>query len=556
MLKLLPREVLYDVCNALSSPPSSTLSPRPEDRLRRKTLASLARTCRLLHEPAVSALWSTVYNIHILIGTLPEDLWLENAVEDSRGLQPPFSRPPVPSDFARLKYYAQRIKHITYVEFDATTQGITALSEVVRGFQDLTSFHVTGIPLDFEAILHLAKLQNLKTLDICLSISVTEDNYRSMSSSSAGRTLFPNLRILYLENRFLFACTLLPRTVSSPVLDTVNIRTSPVFGFYCSSEDVAELCAELSRHPSLTSITVTVHTMLTGAPLDRKTFGPLLQLSNLDTLDLDLAHELDIDNWFLMAMAMAWPKLRRLEFCVEHPHWDIDAYTPSTSLLGLAPFAVLCPNLCILGMPVNPDTSPARIPPRLLEQRPGRGAPQLGSRVYHLNVGLSVVRDPVPVAAFLSDVFPNLIEVFTAWTDEMEGDMDEGMDGDIGTPAEIRERWDEVVLLVGVFRRVRNQERRWRAAHGKGQPVSGPGTALPRSPHMPWRLDAAGGRTPIVQSTSLKQPHGVISLVPMASKVRCESAPIQPDSSSKSACSWTPQPVVNPQGYDLRLADP
>ncbi|KAM5537047.1 hypothetical protein V8D89_009193 [Ganoderma adspersum] len=290
-----------------------------------------------------------------------------------------------------------------------------------------------------------------------------------MSTSSVVQPLFPSLRTLHLENRFLFPCTLLLKTVSSPVLDMVDINTCPVFGFYCTSEDVAELCTELSYHRSLTSITVAVHTMLTGACLDRQTFEPLLLLPNLETLDLDLAHELDIDNGFLMAMALAWPKLRRLEFCVDHPLWDSSAYAPSATLLGLVPFAVLCPDLGILGMPVDTDTS-HRIPPRLLERRPGLGAPEAGSRVYHLNVGLSVVRDPVPVAAFLSDAFPKLIEVFTAWTDDMEGDMNEDLDGDIGTPEEIRERWEEVVFLVGAFKEVRSQERRWKAVHGRGQP--------------------------------------------------------------------------------------
>ena len=78
--------------------------------------------------------------------------------------------------------------------------------------------------------------------------------------------------------------------------------------------------------------------------------------------------------------------------------------------------------------------------------------------MYHLNVGLSVV--PVPLVAFLSDVFPMFIKVLIAWTDDMEGDMSENLDGDIGTPEEIRERWEEVVFLVGIFKEVRSQERR------------------------------------------------------------------------------------------------
>lgn len=267
-LSLLPREVFYEVCNALTSPHSSTPSslPRGLARQQRKALASLARTCRLLHEPAISALWSTVHNINILTRTLPEDLWL-------------------------------------------------------------------------------------------------------------------------------------------------------------------------------------------GDPL----YEPLLLFLNLKTLRLDLAHKLNIGDEFLMAMAVAWPKLRRLEFCVDHPLWDSGAYTPSATLFGLVHFAALCPDLTILGMPIDTDTT-HRIPPRLLEWRPGLCERRAGSRVYHLNVGLSVV--PVPLVAFLSDVFPMFIKVLIAWTDGMEGDMSENLDGDIGTPEEIRERWEEVVFLVSIFKEVGSQERR------------------------------------------------------------------------------------------------
>ncbi|KAI1798257.1 hypothetical protein LXA43DRAFT_1078464 [Ganoderma leucocontextum] len=560
MLNSLPREVLDEICRALSHPPFSTL--RSEGRKRRQTLASLARTCCFLHEPAVCALWHTIHNIRILTRTLPEDLWPGSLLPDLVGAQSPFSRPPVQSDFARLKHYAHRIKHITYAstslialnildalaihfppgtllpnirtlrcrwftsmssetyqllllqalvgpklrslhlicsvrapsqahpeppgpdnldcmrtlpricpalseltiraDLDSSAPHIAVLSDVIRGFQDLTSVVVRGIPLDFEAILHLATLRNLKTLHANPSDSIIKANYQSLISTSTGvQTYFPSLQMLHLNNRFLFLCTLLLTIVSSPVLDAVTFTTSPVFGFYCTSKDVTDLCVELSRHTSLTSITVAVHSMLTGACLDRTTFKPLLLLPNVRHLDINVGHMIAIDNAFLNDMALAWRKLVRLEFCVEHPCCDRDGYSPATTLLGLIPFALLCPELEVLGIPINTDMS--TMPPNLLERCPGRGA--VASNVYQLEVGLSIVNDPVPVAAFLSDLFPNLRRVYTAWTDDME----DAMDGDIGTPEEIRERWDEVALLVGSFRNVRRQERIWAAAHGKSQ---------------------------------------------------------------------------------------
>ncbi|KAI1798248.1 hypothetical protein LXA43DRAFT_979478 [Ganoderma leucocontextum] len=570
MLNSLPPEVLSAICHALGP---STQVFRPHRRERLKTLASLARTSRLLHEPAVSAIWHTISHISVLLHTLPQDLWMESATtasdpEDEGYTVTSFQmrlsckRQTSQSDFARLKHYAHRIEHITpantsliasdvldalAIHFPAGTllpnihtlsytstpsekyrwlplligpklrslrlvgpapsqvdaehpnagpldclrvlspricpvlselttrmdletniPHINVISEVIRGFQDLTTVLVPGIPLDFLAIMHLARLRNLNTLHANPSEEIKQVDYQYLTSTSAsGQVYFPNLRKINLKDRFLAFCTSLLKVVSSPVLDAVTFTTTQVFGFCCTSEDVSELCVELGRHTSLTSITVTVNSMLTGEHLNRKTFAPLLVLSNLSVLYMNITHTVDIDNAFLADMAHAWRKITQLELCVENPFWDMAFYHPVATLHGLVPFARLCPELEVLGIPVDADVS--RIRRASLERRPVYSK----SGLCFLKVGLSVVRDPVPVAAFLSDVFPALTGVSSAWVDSMGEDMSEDMDGDIGTPEEIGARWDEVVRLMRRFRHVRGQERVWAAAHGKSQSVAG-----------------------------------------------------------------------------------
>ena len=45
----------------------------------RKSLASLARTCRALQKPALDALWAELPSLAPLIRCLPQDLWSDNS---------------------------------------------------------------------------------------------------------------------------------------------------------------------------------------------------------------------------------------------------------------------------------------------------------------------------------------------------------------------------------------------------------------------------------------------------------------------------------------------
>ncbi|KAM5537056.1 hypothetical protein V8D89_009202 [Ganoderma adspersum] len=573
MLTSLPPEVLDAICHALGRPFTPVLRSHPRQGL--KTLASLARTSRLLHEPAVNAIWRTITNTSDILHTLPDDLWIETGIPvpdpDDPGyvtfeMQLSFKRQTVQSDFTRLKHYAHRIQHITHAntylitsdvlealaihfppgslfpniqslsytsteseayrllplligpklrslrligpapsQIDAehpnadpldclrvlphtcpllselTTRmdlktnipHVNVISGAIPGFQDLASVLVPGIPLDFPAIMHLAKLRNLKTLNAYLSPEITEEDYKYLTSTSTdNQVYFPSLRRINLKNRFLALCTSLLKVVSSPVLEAVTFTTVRVFGFLCTTEDVSELCAELSRYPTLTSIAVAVRSMLHGGPLTRATFAPLLALSSLTVLDVDIGHPINVDDAFLAEMAHAWRRITRLELCVQNPFWSTDGYDPAATLSGLVPFARLCPALEVLGVPVREDLS--SLSHAALERRPfhADGVGGLGgaseSVVCELEVGLSVVRARwvAPVAAFLSDVFPELTGISTAWTDAMGEDMSEDMDGDVGTPEEIRARWDEVARLARRFGNVRRQERNWVAVHG------------------------------------------------------------------------------------------
>ncbi|KAI1797196.1 hypothetical protein LXA43DRAFT_910382, partial [Ganoderma leucocontextum] len=553
-LSSLLHEVLNKVCHAI-------LRPHWGEGL--ETLTSLARTC----EPAVGAIWKTIPDISVIIYTLPQGLWLETHIEITgdenlyrffrRRLS--FQRPPVQSDFAKLKHYAHLIRHVTYpntcfippdilsalaIHFPAGTllpnirtlvyrylaspqsdpnqslpvlfgpklrslnlicsapcqmdveragakifdciralpcmcPGLSALNvrmdperklplitvvpDIIPSFQDLTHVLVNRIGLDFSAISHLARLQNLNTLNAYLFDEVTtQADVQSLASTSTSRPVyFPSLQEIWLTHRFLSLCTSLLKLVSSPDLDEVMFSTSKESGFNCTSEDVSELCLELSSHPSLTCIIVSVNSPVTGPRFDSTTFKPLLMLPHLSVVDIDIAHPIDIDGELIAYMAFIWRKLTRLSLCVARapsPLSQLDpvaAFYPAATLLDLVSFALWCPELQWIGLPVNTDLS--RVVD-VLETRPGRGTAL--SEMF-LDVGLSAAHDPVPVAAFLSDLFPGLQGVRTAWRGVREEDMNADLERYVGRRRNIVARWNEVAELVGDFTTVRKQERNW-----------------------------------------------------------------------------------------------
>ncbi|KAJ7151854.1 hypothetical protein C8R43DRAFT_1127487 [Mycena crocata] len=73
-----------------------------------KTLAALARTCTMFHEPALDVLWRNQDTLMNLLRCMPPDLFVAEVSGDGSILQ--LQRPIVPTDWERPLFYAHRIK--------------------------------------------------------------------------------------------------------------------------------------------------------------------------------------------------------------------------------------------------------------------------------------------------------------------------------------------------------------------------------------------------------------------------------------------------------------
>ncbi|OSC98807.1 hypothetical protein PYCCODRAFT_916029 [Trametes coccinea BRFM310] len=101
-----------------------------QDHWKNGSLARLARTCRVFHEPALNALWKHQTTLAPLVRTLPEDAWIERSsripspyVESDTIIDElTMIRPLTSSDWTRFEYYAHRIKSLGYFDFEYADQ--------------------------------------------------------------------------------------------------------------------------------------------------------------------------------------------------------------------------------------------------------------------------------------------------------------------------------------------------------------------------------------------------------------------------------------------------
>lgn len=169
------------------------------------------------------------------------------------------------------------------------------------------------------------------------------------------------------------------------------------------------------------------------------TFEPLLSFRNLHTLGLSLvAIHYGLDNLSIERMAAAWPLMQRFELNSEVGSGaDVE---PHITLDGLLPMARYWPQLESLSLSFDAVTG--KIP----LEKPGGGnqCPLLTV----LDVGYSgVTSSKGKVAAFLTDIFPNLVEIHSSF------DCDE---------------WEDIAEIAYAMGRAREQERLWAGEKGKG----------------------------------------------------------------------------------------
>ncbi|KAF8218188.1 hypothetical protein K438DRAFT_1796477 [Mycena galopus ATCC 62051] len=267
------------------------------------------------------------------------------------------------------------------------------------------------LKLDRVALEHLSRHCSLRSLRLdlpaLLDLELSTPFYSMMDSPTPS---FSALRHLHLDDttiefvleflQFLSNCCLVDFYVGTvePVIKSTTRRL------------YAALASRLS-HPRLQTLQVSfpeeeteMRNPLGDTPanyaIDGSILAALFCFANLTNIELVPPVGFDIDDTVAQDIARAWPRVKFLRLDggtdLRHPSY------PRMTLLGLKAFAKHCRALVSLFIAFDASTVPS------FNDSPNT-VPQFSLTFLHVDI--APINDPPAVAAFMSSLFPNLMEI-------------------------------------------------------------------------------------------------------------------------------------------------
>ncbi|KAJ7664492.1 hypothetical protein DFH06DRAFT_1324043 [Mycena polygramma] len=475
-------------------------------------LASLARACKLFCDPALDELWKEQDTLYNIVRCMPRDLW--EVPDEDGGMT--LARPVLPADWDRALIYARRVKTF-YFDDRIRAPGYpttAAFLEILRANLNGTRITKTHFPMFafFSALDSVVVAQCPQLKDVYIS-SVDELAGRCQSSSMLVLGLshlrwltipsldnaglkhigrLPNLVYLCLEDQSIIApfTSTMPGEVffnglvSLGVIGTHLNAIVPLFTLLthaplakieltirkiAPASATAECFRALARqcstgNTSLASLSVSsawdpdTRLSNTAALASYAVRGPhirpLLSFVNVTKVDLAPPVGFDLDDGTIADLASAWPHIEELSLC-SRGYANVPSHV---TLSGLLPFAQYCPQLSSLRLVLD-----ASVLPPTWRSRAVAKARVMQTSLCRLRVENSPVCDPLPVAAFLSGVFPNLVVVGTAWDAQLRNNHDA-----LHAAPELAEalghhkRWKLISAALCTIRTVRQEDQYWR----------------------------------------------------------------------------------------------
>lgn len=315
------------------------------------------------------------------------------------------------------------------------------LSILLRKLRNICVVDLRQSRLDHHAFSYLGSLPHLRKLHI----SILDQSHANEVIGNAKQHAFRSLWEFTLNVLHLPLATKLIKTFALTPLTKVEIQVLAA----PTSSDMQNLFSALVEHCVPSQIVEVILSnydnarggelfteMVPDGFLERRSIQPLFGLPNLESLkiegQMDPRH---IDNAVVKEMVTAWPKLRHLDLLTSYG----GIWPSNVDIDGLAMFAA-CRQLDTLGIPINASSIADDIPLDL----PGNGIPCKCLRF--LTLGRSPIRYPKPIAAVLSDIFPNLtkIEAFEDFNEEEEDQLQHDL-------------WQECIKLYSWFMHIRKR---------------------------------------------------------------------------------------------------
>ena len=380
---------------------------------------------------------------------------------------------------------------------------VKSVVDACCNFRRLTSFCCgeMTLPLTFKAITHLALLPDLQVLMFASDRSFwTFDDFWLLDHKPKDK-IFPSLRNLGMISSTIDVPLKLLPYVSSRHLEQITIkidggvprkRVKPLFGAIADLKGrraIEHIHIVMDVLPTNKNSAVTTDGDACPEPISETTLGPLLGLSKLSRLILDILCPWSINDDLLHRMSLVWPNLTVLELGIERP-WPLHkrVQEPGVTLVGLIVLSHLCEHLHTLGLELTPNVAEVNHSQGTFPSVFVRLAP-----LENLCVGLSRIEadEEMAVAGILSNAFPTLKQIDSYWATlkeedenrelekwrEAQGSQEESVEA--GTAFEPDEalvarwaeyeamsvKWHEVERTIPELFLVRTQERRWNSEH-------------------------------------------------------------------------------------------
>jgi hypothetical protein len=187
----------------------------------------------------------------------------------------------------------------------------------------------------------------------------------------------------------------------------------------------------------------------TGHTLTLGDFIPLTCFESMGRIDISINHSIHLDDDDLRTLVSAWPRLYSFSLN-DTAGWLVKS---GITQIGLIAMLDCCPDLQKLCIALNTDA--------FIEVPSDReGIENTAMRTLGLADSLIEARATVAVAAFLSDIFPNLTTI-VAWNSVV---MSRRLNAGI-----YAERWIHVSEQVHGMNKVRAQERKWWLSDNDGE---------------------------------------------------------------------------------------
>ncbi|KAF7986690.1 hypothetical protein HWV62_12703 [Athelia sp. TMB] len=312
------------------------------------------------------------------------------------------------------------------------------LQDIITSWNQLRVLDIPSTFLTTASLAHVAQLLNLEAITAGLSDDI--------DFSCLNTPIFPLLRYLSVICTSVLTCQAL--LASSPLwaIRQITVKTR---GGHVDNERIIKsfftfLESRLSKK-DLLGISIynsDFPNALNNHCLDIATLGPLFSFPYLTGLRIGTVHPFDLGNEDLQAIAKSWPRLEDLT--LGSRGWGAPSkITPS----GLLPLLKRCRRLSWLAIAIDASVIDFQLDATTLIKP--------NTHVDHLFLQDSRLEDPQMMAAFLSDVMPN-VKCISAWHPSRM----RGLEHVTAAEAEAFEkRWKETDISTKVYVQVRKQER-------------------------------------------------------------------------------------------------